>query len=116
MRTALALVAALLAGCATHKTRKPEAPPLPPGGLPSLGSVRALPFPELAPAAPQRRIIVSWNNAPIEFPEHYSTGLECSTNLLRWAELVRLPYAPEIRITLTNRPPAEFYRAFNRLN
>lgn len=61
------------------------------------------------------RIGLAWDNQPPPSPTGYVTGLEGSTNLTHWYPLYRTPYnfPGTYFLYLTNRPPHEFYRAFN---
>lgn len=68
------------------------------------------------PQPPPRRyeVTLAWNCVPRVDADSFVTGLEASTNLVTWQEVAVLPYTPQTIVTLTNRPPYEFYRAFNR--
>ena len=66
------------------------------------------------PPARQGRITLAWENAASPLAAVWETGLEGSTDLASWTEVACLPYATRCQVTLTNRPGAEFYRAFNR--
>jgi len=114
---------ALVTGCETEREKtklpsRPPLPPLPPKEVPSKGDVRGgekSGFPPFTSDELSVVIIVEWSNAPAYFTDHtWRTGLEASTNLHDWIEITNLPYAEGWnRVALTNRGPAEFYRAFN---
>lgn len=72
-----------------------------------------LPDLEIVSTARQTKVVLGWDNAPIADADHYFTGVEGTTNLRDWYEVGRLPYSTSGTLTLTNRPPFEFYRAFN---
>ena len=75
---------------------------------------RTAPPPHQGPAKDlnNHRVTLEWSNAPPLWTG--VTGLEGSTNLTDWTELTNLPARLGlIRVTLSNRPPVEFYRAFN---
>lgn len=98
-----------LAGCTANRQ---EMPPLPKGFTPKPALFTDEPIP--LPIMP--RIGLAWSNHPPPAADgSYVTGLEASTNLIHWFTLSRMPYtnAGEYFLYLTNRPPHEFYRAFN---
>lgn len=106
------LIIFALTSCAAPKVAKPIHPPMPPlpwaavqskGDVPRLGEL---------PAPRQARITLAWNCAPSPLAAYWVTGLEASTNFTNWQEVARIPYVINPRVTLTNRPPYEFYRAF----
>lgn len=69
---------------------------------------------------PGRTVHVFWENpkgVPRQYPfaNRFFTGLEGSTNLTAWSEVVRMPFQPFCDVWLSNRPPSEFYRAVSGL-
>lgn len=72
----------------------------------------AMEAPEAIPPPTLRTITLEWSNPP---GGGMLTGLVASQDLASWQEVTNLPWsAGIIRVTLTNRPALEFYRAFNR--
>lgn len=100
------LVLLLLAGCTT-----PPRLPIDPHGkvgkftLPSLKSL----------GQGKDFVTLAWDNVPRADATNCVTGLECSTNLLTWKTVVVMPYVEHVLVTLSNRPPYEFYRAYNAI-
>lgn len=117
---ATAAVLMLLAGCAHYPVPgvdqyEHRRAPLPPPVLPA-PETRAQPK-ILAPAmvaaaAPLSSITLAWTN--VGACSGWATGLRGSTNLTDWYLVAKMPYREgQVVVTLSNRPPAEFYRAFN---
>lgn len=89
-----------------------DVPPMPWGAVPGEGRVPGVAkFSE----ARQERITLAWENEDRGGENGLlETGLEATTNFVDWTEVVVLSYRTGVVVTLTNRPGAEFYRAFNR--
>lgn len=114
------LLAVLCAGCVhwpgadQHEHRKPW--PIGAGAKDG----RALTSATQGKAAPgMPRITLAWDCqvASAAAMNHWETGLTASTDLVHWVEAAVLAYPTNgsARVTLTNRPAFEFYRAFNRV-
>jgi hypothetical protein len=75
-------------------------------------------------SAATRSVVLSWENEPLWAESQYAgwcvltgfAGIQASTDLVHWVELVRQPYAVKCSATLSNRPASEFYRAFTGWN
>lgn len=64
-----------------------------------------------------RWVTIEWSNtpAPLSLTTNWATHLSATTNLKDWADVFATAYRTGglIRVTLSNRPPAELYRAYN---
>lgn len=124
MRTAIAILLLILAGCslvpglATKPVGHPENPPqwvsnsVPqPPPLPSTAKPQANAEEEVGLPS-NYEVTLNLFNYPWRYKE---TGIAATTNLHDWNEVAVLPYQQGyFSVTLSNRPSTEFYRAFNR--
>ena len=58
-------------------------------------------------------LLLTWLNAPVEYPTHYFSAVESSTNGVQWVEVVRVPYALTNAVTVTNSQPGCLFRIVN---
>ena len=102
------MVLLLVCSCQTPRPKR-----LPP--LPGTQARSAKDFPPVAKDLPPRKafLTLAWDNQPNDEAAYIITGIEGTTNLLDWYEVARVPHVTNGSCTLTNRPPWEFYRAFN---
>jgi hypothetical protein len=92
------------------KSARPAMPPLPSA---ILRSAPNLPIKPLVATNRLKSITLAWECLPSDAAPYWLTGIDASSDLRSWTQVVAIPYAISNRVTLTNRPPLEFYRAKN---